>query len=202
MNPVYRNTSFYISAYALTELPPDEAYEVAFAGRSNAGKSSALNCLVDQQSLARTSKTPGRTQLINFFSVKDDRYIVDLPGYGYAKVPKKTRQHWEKTLGGFLSERKSLRGVVVVIDSRRGLLEQDRQMIEWCRYYDLPVHLLLTKADKLKHQASVDVLKDALAFIGDEDDLSAQLFSATHKKGIDELHARLDSWLQFKTEAA
>jgi len=148
-NP-YRSAAYIISAHKLSQLPADEGFEVAFAGRSNAGKSSAINALTEQKSLARTSKTPGRTQQIVIFNIDEKRRIADLPGYGYAKVPAQLRNHWKQVLQRYFTSRESLLGVVLVMDIRHPMRPFDQQMVTWCKYSNVPCHVLLTKADKLK----------------------------------------------------
>ena len=149
MNPVYHQAQFINSAPRLQDAPPDQGMEIAFAGRSNAGKSSAINTLVQQNALARVSKTPGRTQLLNFFAIDDQRKLVDLPGYGYAKVPEAIKKDWQQMMENYLKNRKALCGIVLVMDIRHPLTEFDWQMINWCEHSNLPLHILLTKADKL-----------------------------------------------------
>lgn len=191
----YRATSFMISAARLDQCPPATAREVAFAGRSNAGKSSALNALTGSNKLARTSKTPGRTQLINFFEVDEEHRLVDLPGYGYAKVPEKMKLEWQKHLGAYLEQRECLVGVVLLVDIRHPLKEFDQTMIEWSVSSGLPLHILLTKSDKLKFgaaKAAMQKLRHQLK--GHEDLISVQLFSSLNKSGVDELAAHLDTW--------
>lgn len=190
----YRNASFASSAHHPGQFMPDVGREVAFSGRSNAGKSSVINTLTGQRALARISKTPGRTQLINFFSLDGQRRLVDLPGYGYAKVPEKLQAHWANTLGRYFHERRSLAGVIVITDIRRGFTEFDEHMLNWCEAAQLPVHVLLNKADKLAFGArrkSLSALQGAIQERGH----SVQLFSALKKQGIDELVERLDNWL-------
>ena len=179
----------------MSELPVDEGIEVAFAGRSNAGKSSAINTITDQKSLARISKTPGRTQMINFFSIDDSRSLVDLPGYGYAKVPEKIKIRWQQTLGKYLETRQALRGLVLMMDIRHPLKEFDLQMIKWANNAKLSVHILLTKSDKLKRGAANSSLllvnkelqkKELLA--------SAQLFSSLNHEGKQEAIDQLNQW--------
>ena len=148
-NP-FRVAAYVLSAHELKQLPEDRGIEVAIAGRSNAGKSSAINALTDQRSLARTSKTPGRTQQIVIFKLDEDRRIADLPGYGYAKVPLKLKEHWRKVMARYFETRKCLRGVVLVMDVRHPMREFDQQMLNWCESAGIPCHILLTKADKLK----------------------------------------------------
>lgn len=192
-----RQTHYLLSAVRLEHAPPDTGFEVAFAGRSNAGKSSALNTLTGRNGLARTSKTPGRTQAINFFVVDEQRRLVDLPGYGFAKVPEAIKRQWGVTMGHYLSERQSLRGLILLMDVRHPLNAHDRQMLEWATGANLPVHILLTKSDKLKSgaaSASLLQVRKALKEIGGNN--SAQLFSSLKKTGVDEARAVLDRWLE------
>lgn len=192
----FSGTRFLQSAETLNQCPPDDADEVAFVGRSNAGKSSAINTLTGQPKLARTSKTPGRTQLLNFFQVAAGKYLVDLPGFGFAKVPPRVKAKWEKQLEAYLRERKSLRGLILLMDCRHPLKDFDRQMIEWCAQADMPVHILLTKCDKLKSGARKTVLLETRRALADYGDLvSIQLFSALKGDGSGELKGRLQSWL-------
>jgi GTP-binding protein len=192
----FPGTRFLLSAETVNQCPPDNASEVAFAGRSNAGKSSAINTLTNQPKLARTSKTPGRTQLLNFFQVAEGKYLVDLPGFGYAKVPPQVKAKWEKQLEAYLRDRKSLRGLVLLMDCRHPLKDFDRQMIEWCAQADMPVHILLTKCDKLKSGARNKVLLETRReLVGYGDIISMQLFSALKNVGAGELKGRLQTWL-------
>ncbi len=192
----FSGTRFLQSAETVNQCPPDDADEVAFVGRSNAGKSSAINTLTDQPKLARTSKTPGRTQLLNFFQVAEGKYLVDLPGFGFAKVPPHVKAKWEKQLEAYLRERKSLRGLVLLMDCRHPLKDFDRQMIAWCGQAEMPVHLLLTKCDKLKSGARKKVLLETRReLVGYGDLISIQLFSALKGDGAGELKGRLQSWL-------
>lgn len=197
MNPLYHQACFLTSAAHIKGAPPDQGREVAFAGRSNAGKSSAINAITGQKTLARVSKTPGRTQLLNFFRLDDERRLVDLPGYGYAQVPDAIRKSWRSFVEAYLSRRGSLRGVFVVMDIRHPLTEFDRSMVEWCRFYDRPLHIALTKADKLSRGAALDTLgKVAKTLEADYGGMiSLQLFSALRGVGIDEAHKVLDAWL-------
>ena len=151
-NRFYRQAHFLISAGNATQFP-QHGFEVAFAGRSNAGKSSAINTLCDNKTLARTSKTPGRTRLVNFFELDEERRLVDLPGYGYAKVPVAMKNEWQKLMTQYLSEQQALKGLVVIMDIRHPLNDYDWQMLEWCDHFNLPAHVLLTKADKIKRGA-------------------------------------------------
>jgi GTP-binding protein len=197
-NNPYRSASYRISAHHLKQLPDDTGYEVAFAGRSNAGKSSAINALTDQKSLARTSKTPGRTQQIVIFDIDDERRIADLPGYGYAKVPEKLRDHWKLVMEQYFNQRRSLKGVVLVMDIRHPMKPFDEQMLFWSHAVGVPCHVLLTKADKLKRgpaQAALLKLRKSLP-----DNASAQVFSAKTRAGLDELIRQLNRW--YRVEAA
>ena len=191
----FDQTCFQTSAATLEACPADSSAEVAFAGRSNAGKSSAVNVVTGLPQLARTSKTPGRTQLINFFFIEEGKYLVDLPGYGYAKVPLERRDKWQAELEKYLRRRKALVGLILLSDIRHPLKKFDRMMIEWAVQADLPLHLLLTKADKLKHGAIQKTLlkveKELTAF----DNVSVQLFSALRNIGVDRVRKVLTRWL-------
>ena len=196
-NNYYRRAQFLISAGKPHQFPPGEGAEVAFAGRSNAGKSSAINTLCGNKSLAKTSKTPGRTRLINFFSLDEHRRLVDLPGYGYAKVPEKMKHEWEALMEAYLQQQQSLRGLVIIMDIRHPMKDFDWQMLEWCHYYNLPAHVLLTKADKLKRGAQQNTLlsiRKQLQESGSE--ATVQTFSALKKTGLEELYAKLNGWLE------
>ena len=194
----YRAVRFFDSVNDLTRLPPDDGQEVAFAGRSNAGKSSALNVLTGQRQLARVSKTPGRTQLLNFFQVEPERYLVDLPGYGYAQVPDAIRRHWRLLLERYLRERLALRGLMLLMDIRHPLTPLDRQLLDGCAHRPLPIHVLLTKADKLSRGAAQAALQQVQRMLKtDYPGASVQLFSAPTGLGIDEAQARLDEWLGY-----
>lgn len=194
-NRYYRQAHFLISAGKAKQFPND-GLEVAFAGRSNAGKSSAINTLCDNKGLARTSKTPGRTRLVNFFSLDDIRRLVDLPGYGFAKVPVAMKEEWQKLMTQYLSDQKSLKGLVIIMDIRHPLNDTDWQMLQWCNHFDLPAHILLTKADKIKRGPqqnsklkTVKLLKEANL------NASVQTFSSLKKIGLVELVTKLNSWL-------
>ncbi|ACX90206.1 YihA family ribosome biogenesis GTP-binding protein [Pectobacterium parmentieri] len=191
----YHMTRFIISAPDIRHLATDSGIEVAFAGRSNAGKSSALNTLTNQKSLARTSKTPGRTQLINLFQVADGVRLVDLPGYGYAEVPEQMKIKWQRALGEYLQKRNSLKGLVVLMDIRHPLKDLDQQMIQWAVDVKLPVLVLLTKADKLASGArktQLHMVREAVApFMGD---IQVEAFSSLKKIGVDKLQQKLDNW--------
>lgn len=187
--------TFLTSATRARDCPPDRGIEVAFAGRSNAGKSSALNALTQQGSLARTSKTPGRTQLINFFRIDDERRLVDLPGYGYAKVSADVRNRWQEGLGDYLEHRDSLAGVVLVMDIRHPLTDFDTMMLDWCMTRELRAHCLLTKADKLSRGATANTVLAVRRQLTQWPGATAQAFSATGKTGIDEAWSLLADWL-------
>lgn len=193
----YSKAKFLTSAPDLRHLQNDDGIEVAFAGRSNAGKSSALNTLTRQKNLARTSKTPGRTQLINMFELDEQRRLVDLPGYGYAQVPIAMKKKWQAALGEYLQKRKSLRGIVVLMDIRHPFKDLDQDLIHWAVDAGLPVLALLTKADKLKsgkRKAQLLMARDAaLAFMGD---VTVHTFSSLNKQGIPEVESILNKWLE------
>jgi len=187
-----------ISAPTLALCPDDTGAEVAFAGRSNAGKSSAINALTQQNALARTSRTPGRTQLINFFSVMNDesRRLVDLPGYGYAKVPEAVKLEWQQHLSDYLRGRFSLRGLVLLMDVRHPLTEFDQMMLNYADKREMPVHILLTKSDKLKKGPASAALQKVRSRLKEwEDFVSVQLFSSLKRDGVDTLSQKLDQWL-------
>jgi GTP-binding protein len=198
MNSLYFRTRYLISALKLSDTPPDHGFEVAFAGRSNAGKSSAINAICRQKALARTSKTPGRTQMLNFFEVDEQRRLVDLPGYGYAKVPDAVQKNWRKSMETYLLERESLMGVFLLMDIRHPLTDFDWQMITWCSHHRRPLHIALTKADKLGRGAA----RGTLLKVGSElhrrvpdIPISLQLFSVLQGIGVEEAHDVLDTWL-------
>lgn len=203
-NPAPRNplarAQYLLAAHNARQLPPDGGFEVAFAGRSNAGKSTALNAICQQNALARVSKTPGRTQQLVYFDVPPttDRYLVDLPGYGYAKVPKDLQAHWQAFLDEYFRTREALKGLVVVMDIRHPLKDYDRQMIGYAVSRDLPAHAILTKADKLgrgqQTQALLAVRKDLAQSYGDT--VSVQVFSGESKQGLDEARRVVSGWLQ------
>jgi len=196
MNPVYFQTAFASSAHTLPQLPHDAIAEVAFAGRSNAGKSSAINVITHNNKLARTSKTPGRTQLINHFQVEPGRYIVDLPGYGYAKVAKTQQRHWAKTLAAYLAQRQPLRCLVIVMDIRRPLTDTDWQMIDLQQQGHAELHLLLTKADKLSRSQQGQTLASTQEQLQQAGVVATlQTFSALKRLGVDDTHEVLDAYL-------
>lgn len=191
----YHVTHFVTSAPDIRHLPVDSGVEVAFAGRSNAGKSSALNTLTNQKSLARTSKTPGRTQLINLFQVAEDYRLVDLPGYGYAEVPEEMKLKWQRALAEYLQKRDCLKGLVVLMDIRHPMKDLDQQMVNWAVTSHIPVLVLLTKADKLasgarKKQLNL-VREHSQSFGGD---VQVEMFSSLKKIGVDKLKNKLDEW--------
>lgn len=193
----YQQTSYLKSAAELDQLPADKGAEVAFIGRSNAGKSSSLNVITGIKGLARTSKTPGRTQMINFFSVESAKRLVDLPGYGYAKVPLSVRDRWMANVDEFLRTRQCLKGLVIVMDIRHPLKELDQQVIQWTVECQLPTHILLTKADKLKpaeQRRALREVTEALEEAYGKDVLSVQLFSSHEPLGVDEAKQVLDGW--------
>lgn len=191
----YKIASFTTSAVGLNDCPSDSIREVAFAGRSNAGKSSAINVLTNQTRLARTSKTPGRTQLINFFTLGEGRYLVDLPGYGYAKVPLIVKDQWQQHLELYLNKRQALAGLVLLTDVRHAFKDFDLMMLRWSQKAKLPVHVMLTKSDKLTRGAAQNALLGARQQIAQYPNVSIQLFSSLQKTGVESLEAVLDQWL-------
>lgn len=187
--------TFTISAPDIRKLPEDSGIEVAFAGRSNAGKSSALNTLTNQRGLARTSKTPGRTQLINVFEIGDNKRLIDLPGYGFAKVPLEMKKKWQKALGEYLEKRQSLKGLVVLMDIRHPLKDLDMDLIEWAVEGDLPVLALLTKCDKLSQgKRSTEVLKVKKVLDALNGDVRVQAFSSLKRTGSEQADAIICDW--------
>ena len=197
-NPFAR-AQYLLAAHNFRQLPPDGGFEVAFAGRSNAGKSSALNALCQQNALARVSKTPGRTQQLVFFGLPphENKYLVDLPGYGYAKVPQELQAHWQAFLDGYFGSRDALRGLVVVMDVRHPLKEYDRQMLGYAMRRGLPAHVILTKADKLGRGAAGNTLQAVRMELQRSfaDSVTVQLFSGESKQGVEELRAVVAQWL-------
>lgn len=189
----YPHAHFLTSANDAAGFCADSGVEVAFAGRSNGGKSSAINAIVHRRDLARTSKTPGRTQLVNFFALREGARLVDLPGYGYARVPPKLREHWRSLMEAYFSRRGSLAGLFVVMDSRRPLTATDWQMIGYARSRGLPVHLLLSKCDKLARNEGRATLRRVGAELGE--DATAQLFSAVTGEGVEDARKRLEAML-------
>jgi GTP-binding protein len=195
----FQSAAFATSAPSLKQCPEDSGCEVAFAGRSNAGKSSAINTLTRNKSLARTSKTPGRTQMINFFTLSCGKRLVDLPGYGYAKVPIAMKAQWNRHLAEYLQQRKSLGGLILLMDIRHPLQDYDQQMLNWAAEAGLPVHILLTKSDKLKRGPAQSTLLKVDSFLREMDPgvtlLTVQTFSSLKKQGLPELEAQLNHWL-------
>ncbi|MHC9511755.1 ribosome biogenesis GTP-binding protein YihA/YsxC [Kangiella sp. M94] len=198
----YHIAKYLLGAAKLAQLPPDEGVEVAFAGRSNAGKSSALNTLTQQKSLARTSKTPGRTQLINVFTLDDDRRLIDLPGYGYAKVPEAMKLQWQAELSRYLQQRQCLRGLVLLMDIRHFLKDSDQEMLAWAAEVGLPVHCLLSKSDKLKQGAkSKAVIQCKKAVKELHPNATVQAFSSLKRDGLDQLYKVLDEWYELPQDS-
>lgn len=190
----FNQTHFVTSAATLKDCPSDSKAEVAFAGRSNAGKSSAINTLCNKSKLARISKTPGRTQLINFFLIEEGHYLVDLPGYGFAKVPLMVKNKWQFELEQYLRKRETLAGLILVCDIRHHIKEFDRMMIEWAVQSNLPLHLLLTKSDKLKRGATQNALLKVERELKHHNMISVQPFSSLNNTGVDEAKKAIASW--------
>ena len=197
----YNQATFVTSAANLAACPPESVAEVAFAGRSNAGKSSAINAITNQTRLARISKTPGRTQLINFFGLAEGRFLVDLPGYGFAKVPLSVKNKWQEELEKYLRRRQVLCGLILLSDIRHPLKDFDRMMIDWAVQSGLPLHLLLTKSDKLKRGAAQNTLLAVQKELKVFDNVTVQLFSSLKNDGVTEVRAKLDEWLGDETPA-
>ena len=195
--PLFQKAVFHTTVANLRDLPRDSHREVAFAGRSNAGKSSAINTLAGRVRLAFVSKTPGRTQHLNYFTLAEGKYFVDLPGYGYAKAPEEIRSQWEGLIGPYLSGRQPLVGLVVIMDCRRPLTDLDRRLIDWFRPTGRPIHILLSKADKLSRQDQTKVLRGVQAELATwgEGLYSVQLFSSLKKSGVEEAERVLAGWL-------
>ncbi|MGB7550093.1 MAG: ribosome biogenesis GTP-binding protein YihA/YsxC [Chromatiaceae bacterium] len=196
MNTLYRQATFLRAVARLDQAPDDAGREVAFAGRSNAGKSSAINTICDQRQLARTSKTPGRTQQIVFFETGEGRRLVDLPGYGYARVSEAIKLQWQDLMADYLRHRQSLIGLVVVMDIRHPLTDFDLRMLDWSRESSLPLLLLLTKSDKLKRgagMAQAELVRRAVAKEGDR--IRVERFSSFDRQGVAPVHEVLDQWL-------
>ncbi len=191
-NP-YRRAEFLVSAHKLSQCPPDSGREAAFVGRSNVGKSSVINALTERKGLARISKTPGRTQQINVFRVDDATRLVDLPGYGFARVSRSLQAHWLETVNAYLQRRESLCGLVLIVDVRREPRDEDRRILEWCGAVGLPVHVLLNKADKISFGAAKQRLFALQSGLGEG--VTVQLFSAKTGAGVDEARHVLDAWL-------
>lgn len=198
----FHGAKFTKSAPSIRECPPEEGVEVAFAGRSNAGKSSAINTLTNHK-LARVSKTPGRTQLINYFELGPQQRLVDLPGYGYAKVSREMKERWQRYLSEYLRERRCLQGLILLMDIRHPLQEFDLTMLHWACEVDMPVHILLTKADKLSRGQAGNALmavKKTLKTGKFKELISVQTFSSLKSTGVDELKAKLEEWLALPSE--
>ncbi len=194
----FHKAKYTQSAPSIRECPPEEGIEVAFAGRSNAGKSSAINALTNNHKLARVSKTPGRTQLINFFELSPTQRLVDLPGYGYAKVSREQKELWQRHLSEYLRERQCLKGLVLLMDIRHPLQEFDTTMLNWATESNMAVHILLTKADKLSRGQAGSALmavKKAIKNAGIADLVSIQTFSSLKNTGVDDLKEKLQTWL-------
>lgn len=202
MNNHYQQTYFILGTPDARRAPPDTGIEIAFAGRSNAGKSSALNVITGQRALARISKAPGRTREINFFGVNDDLRLVDLPGYGYAKVSRSVKEQWQQNISRYLETRESLRGVILLMDVRHPLKDIDVQVLEWCRAAGLSTHVLLTKSDKLKRGPAKNTLLEVRKQLATlHPDASVQLFSSLNRDGVEQVQAVLDDWLGIAGEA-
>lgn len=198
MSSHYQKAHFLLSAADVEQLPPDEGVEVAIVGRSNAGKSSILNKLTQIKGLARVSKTPGRTQLINVFVLDDKRRIIDLPGYGFAKVPLSVKQKWQKTVDAYISGRESLYGLVLVMDIRHPMRDLDLQLLEYCEHHNLAVHILLNKSDKLSRNEAAKTLFGVKAALTQyRNSVTFQCFSALKGTGLEELKATLNKWYEY-----
>ena len=196
---LFREAQFLLSAPKLAQCPPDEGMEVAFAGRSNAGKSTAINRITGRRALARTSKTPGRTRLLNFFQLDEQRRLVDLPGYGYAKVDKATKQQWQQDMEEYLAGRQCLRGLVLMMDIRHPLKDFDLMLLDWAAAAEMPVHILLTKADKLKRGPGLNTARQVeRALSSHPAPLSLQLFSGTAGTGVEQARDLLARWLEIE----
>jgi len=201
--PLFANAVFAISAASIDDLPPPLGPEIAFAGRSNSGKSSAINTLAGRTRLAFVSKTPGRTQLINLFQLSNGAFLVDLPGYGYAKVPEEVKRKWQEALAIYLSQRASLFGLVLIMDARHPLTPLDRRMLDWFAPSGKSVHVLLTKADKLTRTEAVRTLRAVTAALaGWGDQVTVQLFSSLKKTGVEEAEQVIGGWLDLKRTPA
>ncbi len=193
---LFSQATFYTTVNHIKDLPLHGGKEVAFVGRSNAGKSSAINTLANHVRLAYTSKTPGRTQHLNYFSLGENNFLVDLPGYGYAKVPPDVQRHWEELLNAYLQTRAALCGLVVIMDSRHPMTALDEQMLTWFANTQKPVHILLTKSDKLSRQQATQTVREVTAYIAEHFPFcSVQLFSSLKKQGTEEAEAVIAAWL-------
>ena len=191
----FNRAAYVLAAHYQHQWPPDVGAEVAFAGRSNVGKSSAINALTNRRRLARTSKTPGRTRQIVFFDLDDSHRLVDLPGYGYAKVPRDLRRHWEHFMVDYLTGRTCLKGLVVPMDIRHPLTDLDHTMLRCCWENGLPVHVLLTKADKYKRGAAGNVLRQVNERLQEQPQTTVQLFSAVNRQGVEQVGEVITEWL-------
>ena len=196
INSFYQQASFILSCPSIKDAPQDKGCEVVFAGRSNAGKSSAINAITNQKKLAKVSKTPGRTQHLVYFGLKDDKRLVDLPGYGFAKVPTRVKQKWHQSMAEYFANRKSLCGAVLIMDIRHPLKPFDRQMLSWCDLQSVPVHILLTKADKISTGAAKLVALNTKKQLQSYPKVSVQTFSALKKQNLDIVWQALDKLLQ------
>ena len=199
MQSAFSQICYLKSAHLPKQWPEDSGYEVVFAGRSNVGKSSAINAIVNQKKLARTSKTPGRTQHIMFYTMTDQCRLVDLPGYGYAKVPQKMRQHWGKTLEKYIETRDCLQGLILPVDARHPPTNLDQQMLAWCHSLGLAVHVLLTKSDKLSNSKAASALQQMQFELADMQGCSAQLFSSVTLRGVEQVREIILNWLNLNT---
>ena len=197
--PLFHKAEFILAVHDVAQLPPERGIEVAFAGRSNAGKSSAINAIVGRRRLAFVSKTPGRTQTINYFSLGPDCFLADLPGYGYAAVPNEEKRNWAMLISTYLRSRQSLRGLIVVMDARRAFTTLDRQMLSWIAPLGKASHVLLTKADKLVRRDAMTALAEAKSAANQFPDCTVQLFSATTRQGADEARGVISEWLRYSS---
>ena len=199
----FQHARFLLGARRGTPLPPDRGFEVAFVGRSNSGKSSSINAIVDRRALARASKTPGRTQQINFFDLGEERRLVDLPGYGYAQVPEETRLEWRPLIEDYLERRASLHGLILTADCRRTLDELECMILDWCHPRRIPLHILLTKSDKLSRGAASRALQAwRRELLPGDGAVSVQLFSSLNRDGVDEARGKVLEWLDFRQKKA
>lgn len=201
MKAFYHKAKFLLSVAEIKQLPPDQGIEVAMVGRSNAGKSSVLNRITQNKGLARVSKTPGRTQLVNIFVLDEARRIVDLPGYGYAKVPLSAKLKWQKTVDAYIEGRDCLKGVVLIMDIRHPFKELDSQLLKYCNHRNLPVHLVLNKADKLSNNQIAIVQREVKATLTEyHNSVTFQIFSALKGTGLDQLYSVLNKWYELDAQ--
>jgi GTP-binding protein len=194
MSPNYQKATFLRSAADVKQLPPDQGIEIAIVGRSNAGKSSVLNRIVQSKSMARVSKTPGRTQHINIFVLDDQRRLIDLPGYGFAKAPIAAKEKWQRTIQAYVEQRQSLLGMILVMDIRHPLKPLDELLLEFCAHRQLAVHILLNKADKLSKGAAEKTRQMVVKALAEQEGVTVQIFSALRSEGVKELINILDKW--------